>query len=252
MKTKTWLALAVILFGIGFVIALVFNFRAAWSDLEGMSFWGLSEATSFDGWLESDIEVSSLNCPILINSTEVATLKFRVTNAGETPIQPLVQASLSKPGEPDDIFNYFHELSLEPGASEDFAWEVSRANAQPNHALYVRTYVHKTKYFPPSITRHCGVMVRDFGPLTGLQMTLLAVVSSLLLMAAGIWIWWQNHNLLKQSNDRLTSKMAWLLVLCLLCTVGNLANGMVLAGMTLILIILSVVAMIEIFAYRTN
>ncbi|HQN44292.1 MAG TPA: hypothetical protein PLA25_09170, partial [Anaerolineaceae bacterium] len=203
MKTKFWLSLAVILFLFGFVFVMVFNFGAVWTDLEGMSFWGYPEATSFDGWIESDIEVSSLSCPILLTSSEVATVKFRVTNAGETPIKPVVQASISKPGEQDDLIRNVQELALEPFESETFYWQISHENALENWAVYIRTYVYKTQYYPPSITRHCGIMVRNFGNLTGLQITLLITISSTVLMGLGLWIWWDNHKLLKQSNDHL-------------------------------------------------
>ncbi|HQF63026.1 MAG TPA: hypothetical protein PLT26_11040 [Anaerolineaceae bacterium] len=252
MNKKSRFVLALIVFGVGFTIGLIFNTQAVWTDLEGMSFWGYPEATSFDQSIEIDGELSPLQCPVLITSHEVATVKIRVTNKTDNQITPWLQASISKPGERDSLVRHKQELILAPRETKTMSWQVSNENTLLNRSIFVRTFLFKIENYPPSLTRHCGIMVRDFGSLTGTQIILLVVISSLVLMGVGWWLWWSNLVPLRRRENRVVMILGFMFALNTISFVSNLTGNLVISGFALVLTALSLIAIVETFAYHRN
>ena len=245
MKNQLIKSFGIILFCITFLLGATYNTIAFWRDLEGMSFWGYPESTSFDSKIETDGRLHHLICPVLLTSSETASVKIKVSNPKDYPINPAIQANLSNPGEPDNLIRNKQTLSLEPGQTVELSWQVGKSNILFGRVIFVRIYFFQSAYHPPSATAHCGIMVRDFGNLNSSQLSLLVIVVSIAGMMIGSLIWWWAARSSVLNLNKIRSMLLWLITLTITTVIANFLGSMLMAGLLVLLTILSVLAIIE-------
>lgn len=235
----------IFIFIIGLLLGAAFNTLAVWSDLEGMSFWGYPESNSYDPEIETDGRLHSLICPVILTSSETASVKVKVSNPKDFPINPSIQASLSQPGERDNLIRKKQSLSLEPGETVEISWQVDQDNILFNRIILVRVFLFQSNFYPPSATAHCGIMVRDLGFLKSIQLAIIVVSASLVGMVSGAAIWWWRSRSTPNKNNQRTSIFAWLIALTVLSFVANFLGWMLIAGFAILLTFLSILAILE-------
>jgi hypothetical protein len=235
-----------ILFLVGIGLGLTFNIFAVWSDLEGMSFWGYPESVTYDHSLETDGKITTLKCPVLINVNDQNEIRVRVKNPKDYEIKPLLQISVSDPNEKDNISRNTQELLLAPGEAREISWELSSKNIIDNRIIYLRVFLYQSQYHPPSITKHCGVFVRQIGNLQGTQILWLTIGLSLTLMTAGIWLWWKNSKSDVKGSQSGISRMIWLSLIMIIDFMSSLMGWQTIS---IILLILTIVLIITIAEY---
>lgn len=235
----------IFIFSISLLLAIAYNSLAFWSDLEGMSFWGYPESNSYDPEIETDGRLHNLICPVLLTSSETASVRVKVSNPKDFPINPSIQASLSRPGEKDNLIRYKQPLSLAPGETVEISWQVGSENILYDRIIFVRVFLYQSDFYPPSATAHCGIMVRDLGNFKSAQLSILVISISLAGMVMGMAIWWRGSRLREQNLNRKTAMFTWLIALSVLNIAANFLSWMLVAGFLLVLSILSILAILE-------
>ncbi len=235
----------VIIFIIGLLLGAAFNTLAVWSDLEGMSFWGYPESNSYDPEIETDGRLHSLICPVILTSSETASVRVKVSNPKDFPITPSIQASLSQPGVRDNLTREKQPLSLEPGETVEVSWQVGQDNILFNRIILVRVFLFQSNYYPPSATAHCGIMVRNLGFLKSTQLSIIVISASLVGMVAGASIWWWRSRSNPHKINQKTSIFVWLFALTVLSFIANFLGWMLIAGFVILLTFLSILAILE-------
>jgi hypothetical protein len=237
--------LGLMLFIFSMLLGFGLNALAVYSDLESMSFWGNPEGTSFDSTLEMDGRLGSLRCPVILSIQESKWIKITVKNPTDHAITPAIQASISDPTQLDNILRDKQELTLEPGGKVELTWQVGKENRLFNRVVYVRVFLFRSIHYPPSITRNCGIVMADFGDLTGNQIVGLVFSASLGGMLLGILLWRKNHPIRTRRETQGFGVMLWLTGITGLNILANLAGWPVGAGMLLLLTILLFLATFE-------
>jgi hypothetical protein len=245
MKNKLLKITGIVIFCLSFLIGAVFNGLAFWSDLEGMSFWGYPESNSFDSNIETDARLKNLVCPVLLTSAESATVRVKVSNPQDFPINPSIQASISKPGEPDNLMRDKQTLALAPGETREIKWQVGKENILFNRIIFVRVFLYQSANYPPSATAHCGIMVRDLGNIQSAQLSILAISISLIGMLIGGFTWWWAAREKAKNLNRTVGMFSWLILLTAISIITNLLGWMLAAGLVILLMLLSVLAIGE-------
>jgi len=243
-KQRIGLIIGLIVFLIGVALGLAFNFRVVLSVIEGMSFWGNSEALSYDPWLETDAIITTVKCPILLTPTESKEIRIRVKNTKDFEIKPWVQISVSDPAQEENINRNKQELVLAPGETKEISWMLTPENIIENRIILVRFFLFRSKYHPPSITRHCGVFIPDVGNLKGSQILSLTIGLSLAFMLAGMWLWWKSSTFQMRRMPRMINRMIWL---CLFWVANVIAILLEWQPASIALLILTVLLVMTIF-----
>lgn len=243
---KFILFIGMTIFLLALLLGLAFNAAASYTDLEGMSFWGSPEGTSFDSTLDTDGELGSLRCPVIMAADETKTVSITVHNPKNFAIQPSLQATLSDPTVWDNALRDKQAISLQPGEKKTFSWQVNgEKNLVFNRVILVRVFLFQSPYHPPSLTRHCGILVTEVGDLSGNQLVSLVTIISLGGMLLGILLWYNNIPRRTRRDNRGLSIMASLMGLTAVTILTNLLGWMVGAGMLLILTLLLFLAIME-------
>lgn len=245
MKNQRLKIPGILLFIVCLLLGTGYNFMAFWSDLEGMSFWGYPESTSYDPEIETDGNLHSLICPVLITSSETASVRVRVSNPKDYPIKPNIQVSISNQNEKDQLTRDKKQLLLDPGESVEMSWLVDKDNILFDRVVFVRVFLYQSAYYPPSKTAHCGIYARDLGKLNSTQISSLVTGVSLLGMISGSLFWWWSIGIKTQSVFRKRGIFVWLIALTTLAFISNYLSWMLLAGLWIILIFLSMLAVLE-------
>lgn len=244
-KMTILLIIGILLFIASLSLGVVFNALAVWNDLEGMSFWGHPEGSSFDSSIEAGGTITRLNCPVLLTSRDLGKVTATIKNPKDTQSKTWIQASISKPGEPDNLIRNRQELMLEPAESVSISWQVDKSNKLFDRVIYVRVFLFQTQYHPPSATKHCGIIIKDIGKLSGNQAIALITGTSLLGMALGTLLWWWGSSAQMRLTNRIVKIMISLIGITVLTTLTNLAGWMLFAGILFILMILLLVSIFE-------
>lgn len=244
MKVKRLRIFGVVLFTFCLLLSVAYNGHALWSDLEGMSFWGYPESNRYDPKIETDGRLHNLICPVLVASSETAIVKVKVSNPKDFTITPSVQASISNPSVQDNLIRDKQILTLAAGETVELSWQVGRENILFGRVILVRVYLFQSAYHPPSATTHCGIIVGDLGGLSGEQLSIFIISVSLIGIVAGALIWWSAREGV-QNIDKIIGMFAWLLALTVVSLLANFLGLMFLAGLFILLIILSFLAIME-------
>jgi len=178
-KARRIRALGVFLFAVGALLCLGLSAVAIWGDLE---------ATLFDRNMEliSDGSLKGLHCPVLLTADEVGKVSATIRNSLDRPADFRVRIHVSR------YLTLVREsdswVSLAPGERQRLEWTVTPDDIVYDHLILVKV-LQFPKYPLPSRSASCGIVVINLPILTGGQVLVLALVASLLGMAAGIGLW---------------------------------------------------------------
>jgi len=242
---KIWLITGMVIFLICLVAGSIFNVMAFWTDLEGMSFWGYPEVTSYESDLDSDIKITNLSCPILISSMETTEITATFKNTKDSDSSPFIKANISNPDGIENLVRNGQSVSFSPNQTKKLTWEITSENKLENNKVMVRLFVQQTLNSPPARTRHCGIMVWNIANLKGSQLTTLIYLFSFFGMILGLILWYVGSSRIMRRTNRIFKLMVWIgLILCL-GLIFNILGIWLLSGAMTILSIILFISVVE-------
>lgn len=174
----------------------------------GFTVWGDYEAAMFDASLGGEQRLTTLKCPILINSNETGTVSVTLENETGDPIERVIQTSKSG-GFITYVLKESQRISLAPGEKKQLQWAVSQEDAAWGHFILNRVFLVR-RHPLPSRSASCGVLTANLGIFTGNQVVALIFVSSLAFMGIGWRTWLAGNRPLNDRNRIGAQVMVWL------------------------------------------
>ena len=218
--------LGILLFSVGLLLGMTLLGATVWADFE---------AVLFDPGIQQDASLRSLRCPVLITPSETGTVRARLFNPLERPTQRYVSAHIT-----DGYVVLMREedksVSLEPGQRQDLTWTVTADDAAFERLILVNV-VLRGRYPLPSRKGTCGILVVGVPFMTGKQILGLTLGASLLMMAAGLGLWFRAERFLYRRRHRLIRAMGALAAAVLVGLIVALA-GWWLPGLIIFFVIL--------------
>lgn len=212
--------------------------------LAAVSTWGDLEASLFDPAERPEKANVSLRCPVFITRHEVGEVSAAFANTGKRPVQRTAWAHISQ-GFVTLMREERVKLPLEPGETKRMSWFVSAEDAAYGFLILVR--VSALRQAPmPSQSQACGILVLDIPGVSGLFITVVWLLLSLMGIGFGLWLWLRTSRPFDQRRQVATAAMAVLAVL----VVGALAAGLLgqwVAGV--LLLALTALALIAILTH---
>lgn len=226
MKNKTLRILSILIFSLGVLLGLAYFASATWADVESV-FYG------FDRYGKK--VTSSMRCPVLVTSTETATITAKFKNTTDQPIRPTVRFQASNSG----VFRAeTSRLSLEPGQQETLEWKATTDDMVLNRFIFVKIYTFAS-YPMKDVEQTCGMLVLNVPGLTGVQISAAAIVLSLAGLAGGSALWSVANKPLKDRSMEAMRAMVTLIVVIALGIISVLLAwwlpGVLLSALSLIL-----------------
>lgn len=145
-NNRTFSIVVVLSYLVGVTLGLFLVSVATWADLES-TFYGFFHRTNtrFDG----------LTCPILMTPNETGSFSVTVTNTTDRALSPAIKTDISARG---TFFSNLESLSLEPGESEQMAWDVGPENIDVDRFIFAQVYVYS--FYPiPDSENTCGIFI---------------------------------------------------------------------------------------------
>lgn len=167
-----------ILFSIGTILALFLLVITVWGDLESIF---------FTSGLRAEKSLSSLNCPILISPYEVGEIKATLKNPLDRDWERYYRGIIS-----DGYITLRREIKgrvqIPAGSKETVSWEIYPEDAVYNRFVFFNIYIN-AKYPYPSLGGSCGVVLLELWKLTGNQILVFLISTSLVTLTLGVLIW---------------------------------------------------------------
>lgn len=227
-QEKKNLSLGLILYGVGLVLALGLTLVAIWGDLE---------ASLFDTMFRPERRLPGLSCPVLMTSSEEAQIQASFKNSSEREENLVVRARISQ-GFASLIREEEVDLVLPPGENDQVAWGISPEDAAWDRIVLARVSTVRNEPYRQLVGSSCGVLLLPINGLTGGQVVVTLLVTSVMLIAAGGWLWQNGRSRPFAENEEKT----WRLMLVFAgLTAAALTVSLMqiwLLGMVLILVIL--------------
>ncbi len=177
-RRKSTRVVSSIIFSLGVLLGAIFFGGAVWADFE---------AFLFDPTLAGDQALRGVHCPILITTAETGVITATFTHHGDDAREYRFRAHIS-----DGFATLYREenvaVTLEPGESQTVSWEITPEDAVWGNFILARLY-RFPRYPDPDRATSCGVLLIDNQTLTGVQISLLTILGSLVGMFAGIGLW---------------------------------------------------------------
>jgi hypothetical protein len=176
-RGKSFRTLGAILFSAGILVGmLLFIFMN----------WAFFEASYYFGPIASaDKSLTSLRCPLMLTAAESGEVSIRLANTSAMDLSISVQIEKSYFGAATlDKADY----PLAAGATETINWAVTPDNLVFGHLVIARVYQYHS-YTLPSRSSTCGTVVVPVSGLSGLQVFIILLVSSLVGTASGWGLW---------------------------------------------------------------
>lgn len=246
MKKHTILTvLGIILFSIGYIAAFAFNLIAVWTDLEGMSFWGYPEVTSYDRTIEGDVKVGFLNCPVMITSLDQGTATYALKNQRDFVTKPVVQLHTSQPLEFDGIVRESLQITFLPKEHKTFTTSFNKENKLPNNKIFIRIFLRQGLGQPPYATKHCGIIFFENGTFTGKQIAVILISLSTFIMLLGVILHLVDRRKCLNSDNKILLVLTSMGLLVLLSFILNAAGSWLLSSLILLLSFLAILSILE-------
>lgn len=179
MNTKALQILSRVLFFLGVIIGFVLSVIAIWNNLEATSYYFRGvKFPPFPG----------LSCPLMIAPTETG----------------IVRAVFDNPTDKEDNFSYRAEISRKGISTRQVEGQIAvpageersvQLTIDVNDVDLMFFILVKMSVLPSALHKSqeavCGTMLVDILGLTGVQISTIALILSLLGMAIGLGIWYQ-------------------------------------------------------------
>jgi len=213
--------------------------------LSGLAVWADLEASLFSSGITREAGLPSLKCPVMITADEIGIVRATIENTLDRRSTRRVFADFSQGyvtliREEKDLF------SLEAGESRELEWTVS-----PEDAVYKRVILARIKSFGgyPSPDRQgsCGILVFNVKGISGDQLLVILLVTSLALMAVGIGTSGRFHSAGQRRNRRIMRAMVALAIFVILGLASTLFGWWVVGLIILVISILLLGAIISFF-----
>lgn len=185
-KSRRFLrVLGIFSFSIGALLGMAFFISATWADVESI-LYGFVKFTNHS--------TSAMRCPAFVTGDETGVVSVRIRNTTGRVWRPTLRVVTSNRGL---MTPRIERLSFEAGESRRVQWELAPENVVLGRFIFVKMYLYAA-YPLPDREQSCGILVLDLPGLTGSQVTLAAIVTSLALMLAGDWLWLAANRPLKK------------------------------------------------------
>ncbi len=244
-QMKFGLLIGMVIYSIGIVIGLIFLLKIVWSNVEGMSFWESPEVLSFEPDVETDGIIQKLYCPVIMTPNETKEVWVRVKNPKDYPITPFAQITISHPGLPDNMDRNYEKLSIAPQFSKTSHYFVSSENIQFGRVIYVRAFLYQGEYYPPSVTRHCSIVVTQIGDLSSKSIFWLVIGTTAGSILVGILLWWLFSSDKMLRSNKMMKRMVFIAISLFLSLLSKFLGLNLLAIILTILTLLIIVSVLE-------
>lgn len=164
------------LFLIGILLGLVLSGAASWADLES-TFYGFDEM--------GDEHLDTVDCPILMTTSDIGSVGATFKNPNDTPINFMVRADISNRG----LFRSERMmLSLEGNESKKVTWNVTSDDIDLRNFIFaqISNYPAKKITFRQAT---CGIVTIDLPQFTGKQIFTFAIIVILVGIVGGLVLW---------------------------------------------------------------
>lgn len=234
------------IYGIGYLIGILFIAFVVWADLEGMSFWGTVEAATYDSSQDMAGRLEGLSCPLMITAQETGAATARVRNPTNEPIRLTVQADISDPSVADTrIRQDSQKVELAAGETREFSWTITPADRKYDMLSFVRVYLYPDPAYGPARTSHCGILVLDVNNVSSTRVITLIVTVSLALVLLGFMLWAGAVLFAWDWTSKLLKTLVWLTGVLVVGILAGLLGSFILAGSMLLLILISLISLFE-------
>jgi hypothetical protein len=218
--------LGILLFVGGLLVSLVYQAGAIWADFEASMF----DATLPTSWADTDL--TTLHCPLVINSNETGVIKASFTNHTSKDVDLRIRVHVA-----DGLVTLLREentiLPITPGETAHGEWEVFPKDTVWGHFILVRVFQFRA-YQIPSRSTSCGVLLIDLFNLSGNQIVFLAISLSGLGMLIGLGLLFRAYRPLKGRTLSAIIALALLVILWIIGIATSLWGTWLLGGGVLI------------------
>lgn len=159
---------------VGIIAGLALTLIATWGDLEA-SFYGFDRT--------GGVRLSSLSCPILINTSETSSFSIKVKNSTDRSLSPSVKTDVSSP---IATISSYESIVLAPGETKKMEFALTPENIDLNRFIFARAWVYAS-YPLPDRESTCGILVLPL-PIRGSIVTWSLLLLSLLGMGIGVYM----------------------------------------------------------------
>ncbi|MGD8457175.1 MAG: hypothetical protein PVF83_12385 [Anaerolineales bacterium] len=171
----------VVVFFIGYLIGVL---------ILGLSVMGDFESHLFFPSIVGDELFSSLDCPVMMDDSEVGAITATIKNPTDTKISPSVWVHIS-----EGFVSLLREdrvnLQLQAGEAQAIQWTITNEDAAFGHWVLFKIFIY-SQYPLPSSQGSCGVFTANFPGLTGGQVYILSITASGVLMVLGGSLWYMS------------------------------------------------------------
>lgn len=174
-RDKRLSQISLIIFFIGAIIGMTILGIAVMGDLEALMF-----KPSVDG----ETAITTLKCPVIMAYSETGKITITLSNPTDSRISPSVWTHISE-GFVTLIREERENLFLEPGESQQVQWTITGDEAVfGGRWVLIKTKIY-SQYPLPSGIGSCGVFVANLESITGEQVYISSLATSILLMGIG-------------------------------------------------------------------
>ena len=236
-------SLSVILYIVGVIYAMLFAGSILWANFELPLYFDYSYAS-----VGSENQTrAKLNCPILLTTHETGTVSTEISNNTDKTLNPVFRGEISYLGgiARDIEFN----PTILPGETSPVQFEVNSDDIVFKFMIMVRTFQLPT-YKTPAQAGSCAIVMFPIPYLSGKQVYSISLVSILLLLSAGIFLWIKYNRPLRDISRNVFTVMVLLASLLLATTLSGIIDGFVILGLFMLLLIVLLI-MVSIVYFLT-
>ncbi|MFH2039006.1 MAG: hypothetical protein ABIJ65_06170 [Chloroflexota bacterium] len=225
--------LSIVLFFLGTILGMGLFGSIVLADLEAKFYFG--------GIKIAEEDLKTLHCPPIITPIDRSAVKATITNNTNRTIKPLYRMNVSNNSEITRLVETIPEIA--PGETLQVEWVVNPEDAIYGNLILVKVMQYKT-IKTPSREATCGTLVLKIPYLSGSQVLITGIFSSLVLMGLGIILWLKSNRPLIGRSLNVRNAMLFLVVLIgagmIVACFGSWMLGIILLTICLLLIVASI------------
>ncbi|MFH2039002.1 MAG: hypothetical protein ABIJ65_06150 [Chloroflexota bacterium] len=224
--------LSIVLFFLGTILGMVLFGSIVLADLEAKFYFG--------GIKIAEEDLKTLKCPTIITLYDRSAVTATITNNTNRTIKPLYRMNISNNTDITRLVETTPEIA--PGETMQVEWMVNPEDAIYGNLVLVRVMQYNTLK-TPSREATCGTLVLKIPYLSGSQVLLTGILSSLVLMGLGIILWLKSNNPLIGRSLNVRNAMIFMVVVIaagiIVSYFGIWMLGIILLAICLLLIVAS-------------